>query len=157
VFVEAALPAALATAHTLAGCIDTITSYAALDDQQLQQQLQTAAENGRTVDAETFNDLKQKLQEGSRKLAGKSVLALQLLLLAHQAKLQHAARPALQCSFSVVSNILPTIWQQQQPTFGVQDKLMLPSCHARLLAAYNMSVDNIAALEQQQAVLPHIR
>jgi hypothetical protein len=165
VSVEAALPAALATAHALAGCIDTMASYVALDDQQLLQQLQNATANGRTVCSELVNDFRQMLQEGSQNFANTSVLDLQLLLLAHQAKLQHATLRVTQRGFSVVSRIVPTILQlqqqQQQPTVGVLDKLMLPSCHERLLAAYDMSVVNIAALEQQQqqqqAVLPHIR
>jgi hypothetical protein len=156
---EAALPAALATAHTLASCIDALASYMAMDDQQLLQLLPVTAAQG-AAEQDVHNYFRQVLPESSHSLAVPPVLALQLLLLAHQAKLQHAARPGTHGKVSEVNTLTPTtLQQQQQLTDDVQDKLMLHRFHCRLLAAYKVaehSIQNLAALEQQQvAALPH--
>jgi hypothetical protein len=108
---------------------------------------------------------RQLLQQASECLADGSVLELQLLLLARQAKQQNEALAGAEHErLSAVPKLIPSnLQQQQQQSDGLHDKLVVPPHHELLLEEFLSSLDDlkdaeIAALEQQQlAILPHIR
>jgi hypothetical protein len=154
---DVALLVALAAAQTLGSCIEILEHYTAIDVQQLQQQFAPTAYGGEFSldEVEAFRKL---LQQNREAFADKSVLALQLLLLAHQAKMQRAALMTTQGGRTDVDRLTHSALQQQQPADCALGKLFVPEYHSRVLAACNVSRQNIAALEQQHLVaLPHIR
>jgi hypothetical protein len=146
------LPAALALAQTLSIALDAVQQYASMPmDQVVQQQGQNA---------KMFCDMVQLTRAW---LAQPSVLELQLLLLACQAKVCHQQLAVTQQGLSAVHALSKDSWQQQQQqgqALGQQQRrrLKLPAAHDQLLDKYGLLKADLAQLQQQHtAGPPHIR
>jgi hypothetical protein len=156
------LPAALALAQSLSIALDAVQQYASMPIDQLVQ-LQGQG-------AKVFSNM---VQLSRIALADPSVLELQLLLLACQAKLRHQQLAATQQGLSCVHGLSKdSWWQQEQQEQAIEQQqqqrrprrlLKLPAYHDLLLPMYALSkVDLAQQLQQQQqqqrmAGPPHIR
>jgi hypothetical protein len=147
-----ALRVALAAAHTLACFTDAVQQLptANIQPMQLDPEGGDAAECARAVG--------QALQDASSDMTDRSVLALQLLLLACQAKVHWSHVAWKQHWMSPVRNLAPSGFQQQQQQQqapGTPAYLVLQDHHDLLLSTYRCKdADMTLILGQQQEGLP---
>jgi hypothetical protein len=85
----------------------------------------------------------EQLHKTAAALADPSVLELQLLLLACQAKLRHQQLAVTQQGRALVHEMTQNSWRQQQ-------QVGLPAAHQLLLANYDVQEVDLAQLAQQQ-------
>jgi hypothetical protein len=149
----AALRVALAAAHTLACFTDSV------------QQLQTANIQPLQLDpdnedaAECAQEVREAVQDASSDMTNRSALALQLLLLACQAKVHWSGVAWEQHRRSSVRNLAPSGFQQQQQQQqrapGAPAYLVLQDHHDLLLSTYRCKDAGMTRiLGQEQEGLP---
>jgi hypothetical protein len=124
------LPAALELMHTVSLAVEARQQY-----------------TGVMVQPQAFA---KKLFETGTALSDPSVLELQLLLLACQAKLRHQQLAATQQGCSLVHEMTQTSCRQQHQQPGVLQQLQLPAAHQDLLSQYALHEVDLAQLGQQQ-------
>jgi hypothetical protein len=156
------LPAALALAQSLSVALDAVQQCASMPMDQLVQ-----------LQGQDAKVLRNMVQLSSIALSVPSVLELQLLLLACQAKVRHQQLAVTQQGLSCVHALsTDSWWQQEQQEQAIEQQqqqqqqqrrrlLKLPAYHDLLLSMYALSkVDLAQQLQQQQQRMagpPHIR
>jgi short subunit dehydrogenase-like uncharacterized protein len=155
----AALRVVLAAAHTLACFTDSVQQLQTANIQPLQ------LDPGNDDAAECAREVRQAVQDASSDMTDRSVLALQLLLLACQAKVHWYDVAWKQDRRSLVRNLAPSGFQQpqqqqqqqqqQQRAAGKPAYLVLQDHHDLLLSTYRCKdADMTLILGQQQEGLP---